>query len=234
MIMYFTGGPGAPRTVRRRNGLSAVASAKEEVRRSPFSRRFARGFTLVEMILVLTIIGVVVAVTVPSLVRSIKGNRLRMASRAVVTAGRYARSMAVMKQCWMLVSFDLDKGTISVTQSEQRANPDRIPAAGNSDNSSITNTDTEGAATPTGVSTNSAEGMGGNTGGNLVQRLDRAKIASVEVEKGGKLDKGRCSIAYRNNGTCDPYVVVMTDESGASVTIEVDALSSVKTESGAK
>ena len=188
----------------------------------------------VEMILVLAIISVVVAVTTPSLIRSIKGNRLRTASRAVVTAGRYARSMAVMKQCGGVVTFDLDKGIISVTQSERPANPDRLPTVRDGDRGSVPRTGDVSTATPAGGPTNPAEGVGGETGGNLVQRLDRVKIVYIEVEKGGKQDKGRCSIAYRTNGTCDPYVVAMTDESGASVTIEVDALSSVKTESGVR
>jgi prepilin-type N-terminal cleavage/methylation domain-containing protein len=209
-----------------------------------FQSRFECAFTLVEMILVLAIISVVVAVTAPSLVRSIKGNRLRTASRAVVTAGRYARSMAVMKQCGMVVSFDLEKGIVSVTQSERPANPDRLSASRDDDRSGssrrrfdrgyVRAPSVDRAEMQAGVTTNSMEGAVGETGGNLVQRLDRVKIVSVEHEKGGKLDKGICSIGYRTNGTCDPYTVVMTDESGASVTIEVDALSSAKTESGAK
>ncbi len=199
-----------------------------------FQRRSTRAFTLVEMILVLTIIGVVVAVTMPSLVRSIKGNRLRTASRTVVTAGRYARSMAVMKQCGEVVTFDLDKGIISVAQSERSANPDRLAAGRNGDHGAVPDTGGNSAQIPAGESTNSTEGVGGEKGGSLVQRLDRVKIVSVGIENGAKQDKGICSINYRTNGTCDPYVVVMTDESGASLTIQVDALSSVKTESGAR
>ena len=63
------------------------------------------GFTLVELLLVLVIIGVVTAVTIPNVVRSIKGNRLRTAARTVVKAGRYARSMAVLRQRELKVAF---------------------------------------------------------------------------------------------------------------------------------
>jgi prepilin-type N-terminal cleavage/methylation domain-containing protein len=73
-----------------------------------------RGFTLVEVLLVVAILCVVAAVTVPSFVGSLKGNRMRTAVRAVVTAGRYARSMAVLQQKETRVCFDLDAGIVSV------------------------------------------------------------------------------------------------------------------------
>ena len=66
-----------------------------------------RAFTLIEVLLVVAIIGVVTAVSTPYFVRSIRGNRLRVAARTVVMAGRYARSMAVLRQT-ELPLLDLD------------------------------------------------------------------------------------------------------------------------------
>ncbi|NQT92448.1 MAG: prepilin-type N-terminal cleavage/methylation domain-containing protein [Lentisphaerae bacterium] len=66
-----------------------------------------KAFTLIEVLLVVAIIGVVTAVTTPYFVRSIRGNRLRVAARTVVMAGRYARSMAVLRQEELRVRFDL-------------------------------------------------------------------------------------------------------------------------------
>jgi Tfp pilus assembly protein FimT len=204
-----------------------------------FQRHRFRSFTLIELILVLTIISVVVAVSTPSLVASIRGNRLRMASRVIVTSGRYARSMAVMKQVEMAVTFDIDKGTISIVQSEKRIDPDKLSA--DEDTSAV---DQRNRGQPDAArGSNSVDAADatvedkvvpaiGNEDRYAVQHLDRVKITSVEIQKGEARDKGACSVVYRSNGTCEPYVVKITDQYGVSVTIEVDALSSVKTENG--
>jgi len=141
-----------------------------------------RGFTLIEIVLILAIIGVVSAITLPNLVKSIRGNRLRTASRSIVMAGRYARSMAVLKQTEMALMFNLDSAKISV-------------------------------------------------GEELMRKLDKVSIEYVEIaEEDEKHTKGACSVMYRSNGTCTPYTVKVKDEQGASVTIDVDSLSTARTQ----
>ncbi len=80
-------------------------------------RRDRRGFTLVELLLVLVLLGVVVGISMPYFVHSIRGNRLRVAGRTLVTVARYARSMAVLKQAEVALTFDLDAGKIDVVSS---------------------------------------------------------------------------------------------------------------------
>ncbi len=79
-------------------------------------------FTLIELFLVLAIIGISTAIVVPSFLQSMKGNRLRVATRTVVKAGRYARSIAVLKQAPITIVFDLDNSTVSVAGGEGRDN----------------------------------------------------------------------------------------------------------------
>ncbi|MEI7438032.1 MAG: prepilin-type N-terminal cleavage/methylation domain-containing protein, partial [bacterium] len=77
--------------------------------------RKRRAFTLVEILLVMAILAVVSAVTVPSFVRSIRGNRLRTAGRTVVAVTRYARSMALLHQREVVITFMPGNSTIVIT-----------------------------------------------------------------------------------------------------------------------
>lgn len=79
-------------------------------------------FTLVELLLVLAILAIVSAIVAPSFAKSMSGNRLRTSTRTIVKAGRYARSIAVLKQEPMTLVFDLETTTISVVGSDDQDN----------------------------------------------------------------------------------------------------------------
>ena len=85
-----------------------IANCKSQIA-NPMS-----AFTLIELLLVLAIIGISTAIIVPSFVQSMKGNRLRAATRSVSKAGRYARSIAVLKQKTITVTFNLTNSTIYI------------------------------------------------------------------------------------------------------------------------
>lgn len=76
---------------------------------------FRLGFTMIEILLIIVIIGVALGITMPSLVRSIQGQRLKTAARTMVTVARYARSMAVLKQTDLTLSFNFNTGQIDLT-----------------------------------------------------------------------------------------------------------------------
>lgn len=73
-----------------------------------------RGFTLMELLFIVVIMSIAMAIVMPSLVRSIRGHRLRTASHTLVTVARYARSMAVLKQSALSITFNLDTGQIDL------------------------------------------------------------------------------------------------------------------------
>ena len=74
-------------------------------------------FTLIELLLVVVIMGIAVAIAMPSFVRSIQAQRLGSAARTVTTVARYARSMAVLKQSDLVVTFNLANGQIDLVSS---------------------------------------------------------------------------------------------------------------------
>jgi prepilin-type N-terminal cleavage/methylation domain-containing protein len=171
-------------------------------------RRKPAAFTLIEVLLVLAIIGIVVAVAMPTFVRSMRGNRLRAAARTVAAAGRYARSMAVMRQQEAVMILDLDFALVAVSIGDSRPPPEE--------------------AVPPEPPAEQPELAGlSQAGGAILRRLDRVRIEEVTSDDTGEDRRdGRFAVTYRTNGTCVPYKVRLSDAEGDSLLVSVDALSS--------
>lgn len=76
------------------------------------------GFTLVELLMVIVVISVMLGIASPYLVRSIQGHRLSTGARTLVTVARYARSMALLKQSDLSVTFNLDTGHVDLVSKD--------------------------------------------------------------------------------------------------------------------
>ncbi|MCK5850850.1 MAG: prepilin-type N-terminal cleavage/methylation domain-containing protein [Kiritimatiellae bacterium] len=170
------------------------------------------GFTMIELMLVVAIIGIVTTITVPNLIRSSRGNRLRMAARSIVMAGRYARSMAVMNGKDLSLVFDIGAGEVSVP-GEMKRKLDKVR---------IEHVELMGGArNPFAISS----GEHGSVFDALGLATDKDNEDSMRTE-------GKIVIVYRNNGRCDPYNIRIVDENDQAIEIHVDMLASVKTTAG--
>ena len=190
--------------------------------------RTGNGFTLIELLMVLALFGVVTAVTAPMFVRSMRGNRLRAGTSTIVSAGRYARSMALLKQVEMVLVLEIGEGRITVQPAVVRRPLEDGGDAESAEDESAAYIAEMGS----GVLGEESEPVEVSTTGaaELVRKLDGVVIDYVSLGGAdGLLTEGTCKILYRNNGRCDPYEVQITDSFGERVTIEVDALSSART-----
>jgi prepilin-type N-terminal cleavage/methylation domain-containing protein len=81
------------------------------------SRRERRaGFSLIELSIVVFIIAIIMALSVPSFIRSYNAATLNATGRSVITSCQFAKLNAVLRQKNVAFYIDLDKRTIWLTQ----------------------------------------------------------------------------------------------------------------------
>lgn len=205
-------------------------------RRSPTGRvEPSPAFTLVELLMVVMVIGIVTAITLPTFVRSIRGNRLRMAARTVIMAGRYARNMAILNQREMLLELDTEASRVSVrpVRSVRLPGMDEAPSAVSDLGGILPWVKEEDKEEMEDESDASPSARAGKT--DIVRVLDQVKISRVEIldamdEDADEIPEGARQVLYGSNGRCTPYRVTLLDDEGQSVAVKVDRLGSVETE----
>lgn len=187
---------------------------------------------MIELMLVVALVALLAMVTVPSFVQSIRGNRLRAAVRTVVSAGRYARSMALLQQRPAEVVFLLEESRIEI-HLRQRMSDAVEDDAGAS-------TPPRGAETTLPqVNLEQLQEMPESSlaaaafADSLKRRLDGVRIVSVTFDAAtdqiGQEGAVRV-VTYGSNGRCRPYRVLLEEEHGDRALIKVDILGNATVE----
>lgn len=99
------------------NFLAANSLVQSHSITQSLNHSISSAFTLIEVLLVIVVMGIVAAIAMPSFVHSIQGQRLSTAARTLTTVARYARSMAVLKQTDLALTFNLANGQVDLVSS---------------------------------------------------------------------------------------------------------------------
>jgi type II secretion system protein H len=181
------------------------------------SRPAKRGFTLVELLLVIAIFMLITGMVVPFFFSSFAGAKLRTSVRAVVMTHRYARNLAVLRQRPVVVVVNLPDHTLQVVlltgrESEELAELTTPPDAA--------------------TTLPAADTTQGETGAEDTATVELLKtlapgitIASFESPRpGGDTPDTPSAIVYYPSGLCDGFTLRLRDEREHSAEITADPL----------
>ncbi|MEA3486163.1 MAG: prepilin-type N-terminal cleavage/methylation domain-containing protein [Thermodesulfobacteriota bacterium] len=169
----------------------------------PLKRSGAGGFTLLELIIVLMIIGIASALVVPRLVGGMGSLDVRTASGKVAASLRYARSQAVSQKINYTAVFDLQRKRLTIMPSSESAGE----------------WDDDGAD----VEKKSA-GIQGKTY-DLPGRVAFERVPEGDVYMGDEeIDAGIFRIGFYPSGGSDGGEIALANERGRRYTVRVDII----------
>lgn len=216
----------------------------ENTPRSP--SRAQRGFTLLELLLVVVILGIITAVMVPQIGAGMSGARLATAARTALQAARYARTMALLNQAETELVFNLSGGVIRIEAAAPAGMQAVAPAGGTPADATTPNigaTEVAPAEEPDSSLTNApAAAVTAQRFADEIRTeyrcegirfrfLGYSDTVDSLAPPADDLDAPERRIRFRSNGTCRPFriqVVFGADDEAEWMEIEFDMTGSGK------
>ena len=195
----------------------------------PTRARSARGFTLIEILVVVFISLLVAGMAAPSFVRALRGQRLRTAAHTVVTAHKFARNMAVLRQQPMAVLFDRIGQVVEVVSVADRSGLSGRGGFLEERTRAIRDTQEGGATAAAG--TPAAEGADGPPPPAKMESIDLRPLGDevriVDFKSDGDFfhRDGVYWVNYYPSGMSDGFVLRLEDAGKVQVTVKADPIS---------
>jgi len=172
------------------------------------------GFTLFELLLVVVILGISAGVAVPYFASSMKGAKLRVSARMVVSTHRQTQCQAILRGRQYALLFDERKGTLETVSVETDEEADPFFSAATAGSGANRN----GLGTGLHLGGN----LGGGTAAAPAADAGKAVATSENVRsfeegvsiadfRGGKEVDGLHYVMYYPNGMCTAWETTLTD-----------------------
>ena len=169
------------------------------------------GFTLFEILLVVLILAIASAVAVPYFASSMKGARLRVSARMVVSTHRQTQCQAILRGRQYALLFDERKGTLETVSVEVDDEPDPFFSAATTGRNR--NALGSGLHLGGGLGEKGARAAADESAATATSEAVRAFEEGVGIAdfRGGKEVAGLHYVMYYPNGTCTPYELTLSD-----------------------
>lgn len=186
-----------------------------------------RGFTLVELLLVIGIFMLITGIVVPMFVTSFAGAKLRTSVRAVAMTHRYARNLAILRQRPVAMVVNTQSNTLEVVLLTGRESEDLTELTMPADENAVIQENPENIPAEVDLTmTNSDTALPDVTTVELLKALDPGiAIESFESQRPKSEDQNSPNvIVYYPSGLCDGFTVRLRDERERNAEIAADPL----------